>query len=77
MVESGHDRLDAGPIRLGIECFSPRTAIEELAQDLVLLLEQCQRLLDRSTDLLTGPVSLGVIGKRGPQGLSDADVVDN
>jgi hypothetical protein len=69
--------LDAGSIRLGIECFSPRTAIEELTEDFVLLLKQCQRLLDRSADLLAGPVSLGVIGKRGPQGLGDADVVDN
>ena len=43
----------------------------------MLLLEQCQRLLDRSTDLLPGSVSFGVIGERGPQGLGDADVVDN
>ena len=69
------DRLKLGPVGPGLQRLSPRAAVEQLAADLVVLLKECQGLLDRSADLLPVSVTIGVVGQGGTQALGDADVV--
>ena len=77
VLERRHDRLDLRPVRAGVERLAPRAAVQQLAEDLDLLLQQRERLVDRGADLLPGPVPVGVVGERGLQRLGDADVVDD
>ena len=69
------DRLKLGSVGPGFQSLSPWAAVEQLAADLVVLLKECQGLLDRSADFLPLSVTIGVVGQGGPKTLGDADVV--
>ena len=77
VLQRRHDRLDPGPVAARVQCLSPGAAVQQLAADLVVLLEQGKRLVNRSTDLLPGSVTVRVVGERCPQALGNADVVND
>ena len=63
VLQRRHDGLDPGPVRARVQRLPPRTAVEQFAADLVILLEEGQGLVDGSPDFLTVSVTVGVVGE--------------
>ena len=70
VLQGRHDRLDPGPVAARVERLPPGTAVQQFAADLVVFLEEGERLVDRSADLLACSVTIRVVGEGCAQRLS-------